>query len=62
MKKADILVVEDERSIQELLRFNLEQAGYAVRIAATGEAALAAVREAPPDLILLDLMLPGTDG
>jgi len=57
-----ILVVEDEPDILDLIRYNLEKAGYGVVPAATGEAGLTLAREAPPALIVLDLMLPGMDG
>jgi len=62
MEKSKILVVEDEAPIQELLLFNLERNKYKVQMVESGEEALIAVRKAPPDLILLDVMLPGTDG
>lgn len=62
MAKETILVVEDEEDIRELLKYNLEKEGYQVFGAATGEEALQAVRTRLPDLILLDLMLPGIDG
>jgi len=62
MAKETILVVEDEEDIRELLKYNLEKEGYQVFGAATGEAALKNVRDRLPDLILLDLMLPGIDG
>lgn len=61
-KPVKILVVEDEEDILELLEFNLAKAGYEVEGVDSGEAALAAVRSHQPDLILLDLMLPGVDG
>jgi two-component system response regulator MprA len=57
-----ILVVEDERQIADLLRRGLLYEGYSVEVAADGEAGLAAARDRPPDLVLLDLMLPGIDG
>ena len=57
-----ILVVEDEKDIRELVRFHLEQEGYAVREAETGEAALAQIAKERPALLVLDLMLPSTDG
>jgi two-component system, OmpR family, alkaline phosphatase synthesis response regulator PhoP len=60
--KKNILVVEDEEDIQELLRFNLTREGFAVTTAASGEDAVKAVIRKPPDLVLLDLMLPGLDG
>ncbi|HEV7810572.1 MAG TPA: response regulator transcription factor [Candidatus Limnocylindrales bacterium] len=57
-----ILVVEDEPRIAQLARDYLEHAGFAVRIAATGEAALQTIRRDRPDLVVLDLGLPGIDG
>ena len=57
-----ILVVEDEPAILELLRVNLEDAGYEVRAAADAETAQQALKEALPDLVLLDWMLPGLSG
>jgi len=62
MAKESILVVEDEDDIRELLRYNLAKEGYQVTGAASGEEALKAVKAARPDLMLLDLMLPGLDG
>jgi two-component system alkaline phosphatase synthesis response regulator PhoP len=57
-----VLVVEDEEDIAELVRYNLETAGFAVTVAATGEKGLAAVEQVAPDVVLLDLMLPSIDG
>jgi DNA-binding response OmpR family regulator len=57
-----ILVVDDEPKIADLARDYLEHAGFAVRTAADGEAALTAVRRDRPDLVVLDLGLPGLDG
>jgi two-component system, OmpR family, alkaline phosphatase synthesis response regulator PhoP len=57
-----ILVVDDEAKIAELARDYLEHAGFTVRIATDGEEALAAVRRDRPDLVVLDLGLPGLDG
>ncbi len=57
-----ILVVEDEPAIQELLRVNLEDAGFAVRTVADAETAHTQIRAALPDLLLLDWMLPGQSG
>jgi two-component system phosphate regulon response regulator PhoB len=62
MARPSILVIEDEPDILELVRYNLAKDGYAVVGADTGEAGLAEVRAQIPDLILLDLMLPGIDG
>ena len=60
--RARILVVEDEARLRGLLRLYLERAGYEVAEAADGRAALDAVDEAPPDLLVVDLMLPGLQG
>jgi len=57
-----ILVVDDEPTIGEVVSRYLEVAGYAARVALDGPAALAAVEEERPDLVVLDLMLPGIDG
>lgn len=59
---AAILIVEDEPAMASGLRDNLEFEGYVVRIACDGEEALASAAESPPDLILLDLMLPRRNG
>src|ERR1043166_9992023 len=59
---ADVLVVEDEESLLHTLRYNLSRAGHEVRLCTDGSVALEMVRENPPDLVLLDLMLPGLDG
>jgi DNA-binding response OmpR family regulator len=57
-----ILLVEDEENLAEGLAFNLRNAGYSVAHVATGEEALVVTAEAPYDLILLDIMLPGISG
>jgi DNA-binding response OmpR family regulator len=57
-----ILVVEDEPSLQETLVYNLEKQGYTVESAGDGRSALEAARRLRPDLIVLDIMLPGLDG
>ncbi len=57
-----ILVVEDESALATLLTYNLERAGFAVRVAATGEEALTLLAEEPPDVVLLDWMLPHVSG
>lgn len=57
-----ILVVDDEEHIQELLKFNLESSGYRVFCCGNGTDALKFARSEKPDLVLLDVMLPGIDG
>jgi len=57
-----ILIVDDTPPVVELLRCALSDAGYSTRSAATGEEALRKVRRSPPDLIVLDLLLPGMNG
>lgn len=57
-----ILVVDDEAHLREILKYHLENEGYAVLVAEDGEEALEHVRRRPPDLILLDLMMPTLDG
>ena len=57
-----VLAVEDDRDILELITYSLECAGYEVTGATTGEGGVEAARSEKPDLILLDLMLPGIDG
>ena len=57
-----ILAVDDEPRYREIIRFNLEAAGYLVVCAPSGEAALEAASADDPDLIVLDVMLPGIDG
>ncbi len=57
-----VLIVDDDPDIQKLVSYNLHQAGFRVSTAATGVAALESVQEQPPDLIILDIMLPDLDG
>jgi DNA-binding response OmpR family regulator len=57
-----VLVAEDERNIATSLRFLMQQAGFEVRIAPDGPSVLELVEEKLPDLVLLDLMIPGFDG
>ena len=59
---ARIALVEDEPDIAEILRYNLEKEGFQVDLHDRGDTALASIQATPPDLILLDLMLPGVDG
>lgn len=62
MAKEHILVVDDEEDILELVRYNLSKEGYRVTTVTSGEEALKSARTVQPDIILLDLMLPGVDG
>ncbi|MCI0399240.1 MAG: response regulator transcription factor [Chloroflexi bacterium] len=62
MAKQRILVVDDDREVVRLMRAYLEQAGYEVLVAYNGETAVHTLRREKPDLLLLDLMLPDTDG
>jgi two-component system alkaline phosphatase synthesis response regulator PhoP len=57
-----ILIVEDDRDIAGLIAHYLEKAGYGSEIVSDGGQALAAAKSTPPDLVILDLMLPGVDG
>jgi two-component system alkaline phosphatase synthesis response regulator PhoP len=62
MAKEKILVVDDEEDILELVEYNLSRNGYRVMCVRTGEDALKTTRSELPDLVVLDLMLPGVDG
>lgn len=62
MKKAKVLVVDDEKDIIELVSYNLEKEGFRVISATAGEKALELVSSEEPEIIILDLMLPGIDG
>ncbi|MBD3380185.1 MAG: response regulator [Candidatus Omnitrophica bacterium] len=57
-----ILVVEDDKNISKLVRYNLEKEGYSCRVAPSGEEALDIMKKEKIDLVLLDIMLPGMDG
>src|SRR5713101_1637708 len=59
---AHILIVDDDSRVTSALRRTLAYEGYQVSVAANGEGALSIVRTRPPDLVILDLMLPGMDG
>jgi two-component system, OmpR family, phosphate regulon response regulator PhoB len=60
--KLQILVVEDESALVEILRYNLEKEGFTVNAATDGEAALEAIADHKPDLVILDWMLPHVSG
>ena len=62
MSKKKIVIIEDEPDILEVLSYNLKREGFAVESALDGSAGLALVNREKPDLVLLDLMLPGMDG
>ena len=62
MTRQSILIIEDDEDIRELLIYNLEKNGYEAEAVESGEAGLASAIRRKPDLILLDLMLPGMDG
>ncbi len=62
MRRGNILVVEDDEDIQQLVLFNLSKAGYLVKCVDSGEEALQQIGAEKPDIILLDIMLPGMSG
>jgi DNA-binding response OmpR family regulator len=62
MSKAAILIVEDHPTMREAMRLVLEHEGFEIREASDGPAALTMVREEPPDLVFLDLNIPGMSG
>lgn len=62
MAQEKVIIVDDEEHIQELIKFNLENMGYKVLCSGNGIEALKLVKNEHPDLVLLDLMLPGMDG
>jgi len=62
MSKETLLIVDDEQDIIELIKYNLENEGYSILTAQTGEQAIQIARHSQPDLMVLDLMLPGIDG
>jgi two-component system, OmpR family, KDP operon response regulator KdpE len=61
-RRSSILIVDDDHRMRRLLKLNLESAGYRVMAAEDGAAALEATELDPPDLVLLDVMMPGMDG
>ena len=62
MNKGTILVIDDEKDLIELVRYNLEREGFDIIAAANGQSGLEIARQHKPDLIVLDLMMPGIDG
>ncbi|MED4024541.1 cell wall metabolism DNA-binding response regulator WalR, partial [Priestia aryabhattai] len=57
-----ILVVDDEKPIADILKFNLEKEGFEIVMAHDGDEAIEKANEEQPDMVLLDIMLPGKDG
>jgi two-component system OmpR family response regulator len=62
MNTADILIVDDDPRLREVVRYALSREGYSVREAGDGRAALAAIDQSPPDLVVLDVLMPELDG
>src|SRR5207237_2624611 len=62
MPNEKILIIEDERDIVKLIKYNLDKEGYRVASAYDGESGLALLKKEKPDLVILDLMLPKMDG
>ena len=62
MAKETILIIEDEKDIKEIIEYNLNKEGYKTITASSGEEGLKVLTKTIPDLIILDLMLPGIDG
>jgi two-component system phosphate regulon response regulator PhoB len=62
MAKENVLIVDDEEDILELVRYNLSKEGYQLTCVGSGEEGLKFARAGSPDLVILDLMLPGVDG
>lgn len=61
-RKRTILIVDDEEDVLDLLQLVFETSGFAVRRAATGKSAVSIAYEEPPDVVLLDVMMPEMDG
>lgn len=62
MSTTTVLVVEDEKNLAEALKFNLERQGYDVVVEHEGHGAIKRINDTPPNLVILDVMLPGLDG
>ena len=62
MKKGTVLIIDDEKDLIELVRYNLEKEGFDVIAATDGQSGLEVVKKHRPDLVMLDLMMPGLDG
>lgn len=57
-----ILIVDDEEDIRDILKYNLQKEGFDIRIASNGEEGMKLIKESIPDLVVLDVMMPGLDG
>jgi two-component system alkaline phosphatase synthesis response regulator PhoP len=57
-----ILIIDDEDDIRDILKYNLEKEGFYIRVASNGEQGLKLIQQSIPDLIILDVMMPGMDG
>ena len=57
-----ILIIDDEDDIRDILKYNLEKEGFYIRVASTGEQGIKLIQQSIPDLIILDVMMPGMDG
>lgn len=57
-----ILIIDDEDDIRDILKYNLEKEGFYIRVASNGEQGIKLIQESIPDLIILDVMMPGMDG
>ena len=62
MSRRTVLIIEDERALADVIAFNLESEGYEVQVAHDGRDGLSKARSLLPDLVILDVMLPGLDG
>ena len=62
MPQQNVLIIEDDRALADVLSYNLEQAGYSVSVANDGQLGLSQAQQKPPDVVVLDLMLPVMDG
>ena len=57
-----ILIIDDEEDIRDILKYNLEKEGFQVDVSSNGEEGFIKIKETLPDLVILDVMMPGMDG